>query len=183
MTDDQTTTYAAFLRGVNVGGHHRLTMDDLRDALAPLGWRDVRTYGQSGNVVFEALETDAAPLADDIEAAVLDAFGYEVPAMVRTRDDLQTVVDRQPFAPTDDGDTARYVTFLVEPPEPDAVRTLQAVSSDAEAFVVDGREVYSRLRKDLLDDGAFTDVGDVLGTTGTRRRWPVVRQVVTLAAE
>lgn len=182
MSDQRPTTYAAFLRGVNVGGHRRMTMDALREALAPLDWRDVRTYGQSGNVVFDAPEADADAVATALEGAIDDAFGYDVPAVVRTRDELETVVSRQPFADTDDEDVARYVTFLREAPSRDAVASLQVASSEAEAFVVDGREVHSRVRRDLLDDGAFTDATDVLGVTGTRRRWPVVRKVAALAA-
>jgi len=85
------TTYVAFLRGINVGGHNRMKMDALRALCEGLGHADVRTYIQSGNVVFEAAEADDRALADDLAAAIDDAFSYDVTVMVRTFDELAGV--------------------------------------------------------------------------------------------
>jgi uncharacterized protein (DUF1697 family) len=176
------TTYVAFLRGINVGAHNRLTMDDLRDTLETLGFERVRTYLASGNVAFEAAGTDAATVADEVTDAIHEAFGYDVPVMVRTRAELAAVVDGQPFAESSDGETKRYVAFLGDDPADERVSTLDERALPGETFVVRGREVYSELRPAELGNGRFTDVGDVLGVPATRRTWAVVRKVLDLAS-
>jgi uncharacterized protein (DUF1697 family) len=176
------TTYVAFLRGINVGGHNRMAMDDLQATCESLGLSDVRTYIQSGNVVFESDEADPGALADDLHDAIEDAFGYDVTVMVRTREDLDAVVEGQPFDEPTDADTKLYVTFLDEVPDEERVEALLAAGGKAESFVVNGREVYSELRKDLLGDGRFTDAGRTLGVPATRRNWDVVTKVQVLAS-
>lgn len=177
------TTYLAFLRGINVGGHNRMTMDDLRATCARVGLANVRTYIQSGNVVFEADGTNAEALAEELTDAIAADFDYDVTVVVRTRSELDAVVAGQPFAdPPADG-TKLYVTFLQDRPEEAGIQALEDAASDAEAFEVSGREVYSQLDKDALGDGRFTDVAKKIGVEGTRRNWDVVTAVHDLAAE
>lgn len=175
-------THVAFLRGINVGGHNRMKMDDLRAACESLGLEDVRTYVQSGNVVFEAGAGEPGALADRLHDAIDDSFGYDVTVMVRTREELAAVVEGQPFDEPADGDTKLYVTFLDEEPAEERVEELLAAGNEAESFAVSGREVYSELRKDLLGDGRFTDAGKVLGVPATRQNWDVVTKVQVLAS-
>ena len=87
--------YVALLRGINVGGKNRLPMADLRGALADLGLRDVRTYIQSGNVLFES-DDPQAKLEDDIEAQIADQFGLGVPVRVLSHAQLVDVVESAP---------------------------------------------------------------------------------------
>lgn len=176
------TTYIAFLRGINVGGHNRMKMDDLRELCASLGLQEIRTYIQSGNAVFEAADADASALRDDLVGAILDRFGYDVTAMVLTKEELLAVVDGQPFESSEDDATRRYATFLHDEPDEGAVQRLLAAESSAETFAMDGRVVYSRLKKDELGSGRFTDVGGVLGMPATRRAWNVVERVLELAS-
>lgn len=175
-------TYISFLRGINVGAHNRMKMADLRALCASLGFENVRTHGQSGNLAFEATGTDASTLGDEIEDAIADEFGYDITVMVRTRAELDAIVDRQPFDEPADENTKLYVTFLSEEPDEERVEALLAARSEAEEFVVSGREVYSRLRKDLLADGRFTDAGKRLGVSTTRRTWTVVERTLELAS-
>ena len=175
-------TYVALLRGVNVGAHNRMKMDELRAICESLGYEDVRTYLQSGNVVFEAPNADEATLRTDIHDTIEDAFGYDVAVMVRTREELDSLVAEAPFdGPAGDG-VKRYVTFLNEVPGEAGVDALDAAESHAEAFVVRDREVYSELDKDALGEGRFTDVGSVLKLEATRRNWDVVQAVLGLAS-
>jgi len=172
--------YVVFLRGVNVGGHHRMAMADLRDALEAVGFEAVETYLASGNVHLETPATDGAAVRRDVAAAIDDAFGFDVDVMVRTAGELAAVVAGQPFddpAADDPADVARYVTFLHEAPDDGAVEALLAAGSEAEQFIVRDREVYSRLDKAVLGPGRFTDVGSVLGQPATRRTWTVVTAV------
>lgn len=172
------TTYIAFLRGINVGAHNRMKMDELRGLFGSLGYDATRTYGQSGNIVFEATETDERAIRKDITAAIESEFGYDVPVMVRTRAELEAIVEGMPFDdPAGDG-IKHYVTFLHEEPTDDQREALLAARSEAERFELRGREVYSELDKDSLGDGRFTDTGKTLGMPATRRTWDVVMAVL-----
>lgn len=165
-------TYFAFLRGINVGAHNRMKMDNLRAVCESIGLENVQTYIQSGNIVFETTETDERELSRTIGDAIEDEFGYDVPAMIRTRLELEEIVDRQPFEePTSDG-IKQYVTFLHDEPTDEQREQLLATQSDAERFVVSDREVYS--------DGRFIDIGTKLGMVSTRRNWDVVTSVLEL---
>ncbi|WP_435362138.1 DUF1697 domain-containing protein [Haloarchaeobius sp. DFWS5] len=181
MATDTRPTYVAFLRGVNVGAHNRMTMDDLCETFESLGLDDVQTYIQSGNVVFEAAETSTEALETDLEAAIADDFGYDVSVLVRTADELDDIVAGFPFDEPRTDTTKQYVTFLDTEPETEAVDTLLAGQTDAEQFVVDGQTVYSQLDKDALGDGRFTDVGKKLGVDATRRNWNVTTSVHELS--
>lgn len=176
------TTYIAFLRGINVGAHNLMKMDDLRDLCESLGFENVRTYIQSGNVVFEAPEADPRTFGDDLEGAIADEFGYDVSVLVRTRAELDDVVERQPFDEPSDENTKLYVTFLQDEPGDEGIRALSDAQNDAETFEVSGREVYSELRKDELGDGRFTDAGKRLDVSATRRTWDVVTKVRELGS-
>lgn len=177
------TTYIAFLRGINVGAHNRLKMDDLRALFESLGYTDVETYIQSGNVVFDTAETDPETLRGDIERAIEGEFGYDISVVIRTRAELEAIVERRPFDDPTDETITHYVTFLHEEPTADRVEVLRAAQNDAERFEVRGREVYSELEKDKLEPGRFTDVGKKLKLPATRRTWNVVTAVLELCSD
>jgi uncharacterized protein (DUF1697 family) len=129
-------TFIALLRGVNVGGR-KVPMSELRTRFDELGHTDVRTYIQSGNVVFDA-KGQPARVRAEIEQALQRAFGFEIAVLLRTPAELASVVKRNPFG----GDA--YVTFLDVQPERGFVAAIDADAYLPDEFVVDGREVYVR---------------------------------------
>ncbi len=86
------SAYIALLRGINVGGHKMVKMDRLREALVELGLEDVKTYVQSGNVVFKAPGQNPANLAKKIEEKVAREFGFAVPVVVKTAKEIGEVI-------------------------------------------------------------------------------------------
>jgi uncharacterized protein (DUF1697 family) len=130
---------AALLRGVNLG-KRRIAMPELRAVLEGLGHADVETYQQSGNVVFTPAPRAPKELAGALAAAISDAFGYDVPVVVRTGTELERVVSRCPYAVDDP--TRLVVAFLSGPVELDALALgdLEAYAPDELALV--GRELY-----------------------------------------
>lgn len=90
-------TYIALLRGINVGGHRKVPMADLRNLLTKIGLENVQTYIQSGNIVFQSKNTDKLALEALIHLAIRNHFDFEVPVLVRTRTDLKTIFDNCPF--------------------------------------------------------------------------------------
>ncbi len=111
------TTYAAFLRGINVGGHKLVSMKRLAQAFESLGLKNVKTLLASGNVLFSAPPTNPARLVRKIEAQLEETLGHEITVILRTRDDLQALADLNPFRSIRVTPRTRlFVTFLSEKP-------------------------------------------------------------------
>ncbi len=109
--------YVAFLRGINVGGKTQVKMEELRLAFESLGFRDVSTLLNSGNVVFEAAEAEPTELARHVETKVAETFGRAIGIVLRSADAIRALLDAEPFASvTVTPETRLYVTFLGGPP-------------------------------------------------------------------
>ena len=109
---------AAFLRGINVGGHNPVPMKELKTAFESLRFKNVQTLLASGNVLFEAPSAAQAALERTIEEKLKSTFGQEIRVLVRSKEELQRLNDSQPFKKIDvTPQTRLYVTFLSEKPE------------------------------------------------------------------
>lgn len=109
--------YAAFLRGINVGGR-KVTMEDLQQVFESLGFKDVKTFIASGNVVFESDSSDSTSLTYNIEQKLKTQFGFDIAIMLRSLEDLQALASADPFkGVASDSKTKLYVTFLTDKPE------------------------------------------------------------------
>lgn len=137
-----TETHIALLRGINVGGRNKLPMKDLAAIFDDLGCADVRTYIQSGNVVFTAPPDVAASIPDRAAAAISDRFGLTVPVVTRTASELAEAHRRNPFLAEGCAPKTLAVAFLANHPAPDRVAALDPDRSPPDRFAVIGREVY-----------------------------------------
>jgi uncharacterized protein (DUF1697 family) len=153
------TRYAAFLRGINVGGH-TVKMDRLKAIFEALGFSAVSTFIASGNVVFETGETDRKALERRIEQALEQALGYEVATFVRTGAEVAEIAAHEPFpnAPSREGDTL-HVIFLRYAPDADTRARVQALSNDEDLLRFHGSELYwlrrGKMMDSTLDQAAF----------------------------
>ena len=140
--------YIAFLRAINVGGHHTVKMDFLRRLFESLGFSNVDTFIASGNVVFEARSKNAGALAREIEERLRKALGYEVTTFIRTGAELAAIADYKPFGQSDlDGAAALNIAFLAGELDDQSSRKLMALRTDIDDFHVHGREIYWLCRK------------------------------------
>lgn len=113
--ENSQCTYAAFLRGINVGGRSPIRMDDLRKAFESAGFLNVKTVLTSGNVLFRAPEEGVNTLAMKISRELKEAFGRDIFVIVRSLDDLRELVDSRPFKGVEEEPGARlFVTFFLE---------------------------------------------------------------------
>ena len=168
------TRWVVLLRGVNVGGRRRVPMAALRDALTAAGFRDVRTYLQSGNAVLDA-EGDEASVAAQVRGVLAERMGVACDVLVRTADELRQVAARNPWPDRVDEPTKLHVVFLGEAPA-DPPRTRHV--GPHEDVRPDGREVWV-----WYGDGAGRSRLEVdAGTPGTARNWRTVSALVELAA-
>lgn len=176
----KAATHVALLRGINVGGHRLLPMKELTGLFADAGCGDVRTYIQSGNVLFRAPASLAARLPRVISEAIAAGFGHQVPVVVRTAEELHEVVRRNPF-PEAAAPRQLHVAFLAEAPGAAAVRALDPGRSPPDAFLVRGREVYLSLVNGVAGTRFTNDYLDrALGTVSTLRNWRTVEALVAL---
>lgn len=170
------------LRGINVGGKNKLPMKDLARMFAEAGCHDVRTFIQSGNVIFKAEPEVIVLLRDRIVKQIAMRYKYQTPLILRTVADLDSIVRHNPFlergVPQDD----LHVLFLRDIPESSAVSLLDRDHSPPDEFVVRGKEIYLRLPngagKTKLTN-AYFDAR--LATTSTGRNWRTTTKLLELA--
>ncbi|MEU4645221.1 DUF1697 domain-containing protein [Micromonospora sp. NPDC023814] len=174
--------WVALLRGVNVGGA-QVGMADLRRLVAGLGHDDVKTYLQSGNVVFGSTVRDAEALARGIERAIADELGLTVPVLVRSGRELAAVAGGNPYADGEDDPTRLLVAFLATAPEKSTVDALTVPGGENVAFTVTGREVYLHYPDGGYGRSKFTNnyLEKKLGVVATTRNWRSVRALAELA--
>jgi uncharacterized protein (DUF1697 family) len=177
------TTQIALLRGINLGAHNRVPIGELRAHLSELGYGDVRTLLQSGNVVLDA---DAAPerLAADLERALAERFGVRSPVVVRTREQLAAVVALDPLRAVVENDKLYQVSFLAAEPPPAAIERLMAADLGDERFVYAGHEIYAWHPDGIHSSPLARLLSDKrLGVVATARNWSTTVKLLQLAGE
>jgi uncharacterized protein (DUF1697 family) len=177
------TRQVALLRGINVGGHNRVAMAQLRELMESLGYGDVRTHLQSGNVVFTgAAAADRA--AADIEAVIAERLGLRLRVLVRTRDELAAVVGGNPLAATAEDPARLIVLFLSAAPDPALLRGIDPAVYEPERVAVCGREIHVWCANGVYRSPLLQVLSERrLGVTVTARNWRTVTRLLALASE
>lgn len=174
-------THLALLRGINVGGKNKLPMNDLLVLFAEAGCRDVRTYIQSGNVIFTAAPDIVTPLPGVITARIQERFGYRVPVVMRTAEELGAVIRHNPFIAAGADEATLHVLFLSERPAARDTDDLDPDRSPPDTFIVRGQEVYLQLPNGAARTKLTNAYFDTkLATVSTGRNWRTVTTLHTL---
>jgi uncharacterized protein (DUF1697 family) len=178
-----TNVVISMLRGVNVGGHHKVRMDELKALYESLGLRNVQTYLQSGNVIFSTKERDIDRLAVEIGNAIEQRFNFRSGIIVRTVAELREVLRRNPFATRQDIEPARLlVTFLGQDPGQEARDKVLAIKVEPEELFMQTREYYIYfpigIGRSKLPMAA---IAKALKTPGTGRNWNSVTKMLVIA--
>lgn len=176
------TQYIVLLRGINVGGRNRLPMARLREILGAGGLTDVRTYIQSGNVVFQSDETDRSALARHIGDAIEAGVGFRPAVMVLTNEALNTAVERNPFADQVADHKTLHFYFLAEPPANPDFAALTALQSPTERFRLDDAVFYLFAPDGIGRSKLAAQVERHLGVAATARNLRTVEKLRGLAA-
>jgi uncharacterized protein (DUF1697 family) len=147
-----TSRHVALLKGVNVGTARRIQMADLRRVLSGQGFSDVETYIQSGNVIFSSGEQEETRLASDIEAALQAAFGIPVQVIIRTSDEMSSIMAHNPYLAdsnileaAEDSLASLHVAFLADQPDSQLAGKLERSKGPDEGFFLSGKEIYLNL--------------------------------------
>jgi uncharacterized protein (DUF1697 family) len=171
--------YVAFLRGINVGGKNKIKMENLREVFASLGFETVKTYINSGNVIFETVETAGKELAAKIESAIEKEFALKIKVIVREMSEIENIVANNPFAGQFENEKDLHVFFLDEELPADKRELLLSTNNENEQFAVRNKEIFCHLRVSVLDSLMGKDyIGKKLKVFATARNWRTVNKIL-----
>lgn len=173
----------SMLRGVNLAGHRKIQMGELKALYESLGLGSVQTYINSGNVIFKTSGRDLARLAKKIEDAIEGRYGFRSDVILRTPTEMREAIARCPFAsrPTlEPGKLA--VSFLAGEPTAEAVEKVLAIKAEPEELGIRGRELYIYFTNGMARPKlSMAVVERTLKTPGTSRNWNTVRKLLEMA--
>jgi uncharacterized protein (DUF1697 family) len=173
----------SLLRGVNVGGHRKVTMEDLRSIYESLGLTNVQTYINSGNVLFRTSVRDGKRLRKRIEDAIEIAHGFRSDVFLRTPDELRSVIARNPFAARPELDARKLtIHFLPEELSAEVRQRVLEIPAEPEELHHQGRELYIYFPNGMgRPKLSMALVEKTMKAAGTSRNWNTVRKLLELA--
>ncbi|MCI0921968.1 DUF1697 domain-containing protein [Sphingobacterium rhinopitheci] len=178
-----TGTYIAILRGINVAGQKAIKMVALKSMFEGIHCNNVKTYIQSGNVIFSAATRDIKEQEYSISSAIEDAFGFPVPVIVLTINTMEMITANNPFADDDSKDPSFvHITFLANKPEDHLKEKLMDKIQDNEACVITDEVVYlycpHGYGKTKLNN---TYIENNLKVSATTRNWKTCMELLKIA--
>jgi len=176
---DHEMKYIAFLRGINVGGKNKIKMETLREVFVGLGFQSVKTYINSGNVIFETTKLDDLKLAAKIESAIEKEFGLKIRTIIRSIFEIESIIKSNPFAGQFESDKDLHVFFLDQEMPVDKRELLLSNNNEKETYSVRNREIYCLLRVGFSDSLMGKDyIGKKLKLPATARNWRTVNKIL-----
>ncbi|WML32997.1 DUF1697 domain-containing protein [Clostridium sp. OS1-26] len=180
------TIYIALLRGINVGGKNIIKMADLKQMFEAMGFCEVKTYIQSGNVLFKSDE-DEELLRKKIEHEIEVTFGFSVVVILRTAAELEQIIENCPFsedaileAESSAEGESLYVALLPHTPSQEKIEHLMAYKSENEECQIKGREVFLLFRHSIRKSKLANNLHK-LDVPATVRNWKTIKKLVVLA--
>ena len=166
----------ALLRGINLGAKRRVPMADLRELVGELGYEDVRTVLQSGNIVFTGAKGNAQAT---LEAALSDRYGFAVDVVLRTMDELHAVARHDPFADVADDLTRSFVVFLPGKPNKAKLAELEGEDWTPDQFRAHHHELYAWCPRGMQGSRLMKALGKPgIADTATTRNLSTVRKLL-----
>jgi uncharacterized protein (DUF1697 family) len=177
--------YVSMLRGINVGTHKRIKMDRLRQCFETLGFNEVRTYINSGNIVFKAGRSRTSSLSKRIEERLLKEVGFPIPVISRTAAEISNAIANNPFLKERGIDVERlYVMFLSGPPNSASLKNLAQFTASPERYHCLGLEIYLHLPNGIGQSKLMkTPLDPTFSVTTTIRNWNTVNQLARMCQE
>ena len=169
------------LRGINVGGKRRVKMDELKEFYASMGCLNVQTYVQSGNVIFQHRDTNGSKLASKIERSLNEHFGLDIAVIIRTQEEFNRLLDKNPFADKDE--SKLHVTFLSSKPQKIPTDQIERYAAAGEAYSISDKEVYlfcpDGYGRTKLSNNFFEKI---MKATATTRNWRTVNTLYSMSS-
>lgn len=172
--------WIALLRGINVGGNNVLPMAKLRNDLEELGLENVRTYIQSGNVVFDASAKSAAALGTKIGKQIEQRHGFRPQLLVLTRQDLLAAVESNPFPEAVSEPKSLHFSFLAEPAADPDLKALDDVKAATERYELTDRVFYLHAPDGIGRSKLAANVEKHIGVAMTGRNYRTVEKLLSM---
>lgn len=176
-------TYIALLRGINVSGQKLIKMEVLRKILQELDFENIRTYIQSGNIIFESKISDRRKLEKQIHDTIETHFGFQVPVVIVTPEELKNVTVKNPYPDHQAIDaTQPYVAFLSDIPSNEAIEVFKAVDFGKDQYTINDNTVYL-LYADSAGKSKLTNVAleNKLKVKATSRNWKTILKLIAMS--
>ena len=175
-------THLVLLRGINVSGHNMIKMEPLKKALENMGFTQVQTYIQSGNVFVTTPEADASAVSFDIKQQIAKTFGLDVPVIVICKADLQACLNNNPFFKETTVDTKKlYVAFVSKTLTPESIHDLKISNIKPDEVAIDQSRIY--IKYDVSPAKTRLDqkyIEKKLSVTATIRNWNTVNTLLEM---
>lgn len=182
MTSDSTSEqYIAFLRGINVGGHHKVPMADLRSLLSSIGCAQVTTLLNSGNIIFHYPSTDLEDIEVKISKALQEHFGFAVPTIIRSAANIRELVESQPFAEEQlTSDKRFYVSFFRHTKTSSITPPWSSEDNAYQILEIRGQTIISVLDLSISKTpAAMKALEQSFGKGVTTRNWNTIVRIIT----
>jgi len=174
-------TYISVLRGINVSGRNMIKMDALRNMFEQMRFKHVKTYIQSGNVVFQTKKVSNQKLEQLITEKIVDCFSFDVPVLVKELSEIEEVLSNNPFILRQEDPAKLHVTFLSDFPEQERVAKITSGQYASDEFIIKGKDVYvycpDGYGNTKLSNNFFESK---LKVTATTRNWKTVTELAIL---
>jgi uncharacterized protein (DUF1697 family) len=174
-------TLISLLRGINMTGHNSVKMKDLSELYNNLGFTNVETYIQSGNVIFSCPESRSSyDISTMLERSILEKFGYNVPVMIRTIVEMKKLMADNPFLDEDNFDASKMaVIFLHEEPTGTQIQKVSGVSYPPDKFKISGTEICIYCPNGFGRTKLYTNFFEQkMGVVGTARNWKTITAIM-----
>jgi len=174
-------TWIGFFRGLSVGGKNALPMRELTTVLQELRCTDIRTYIQSGNVVFQNSDPEAGPLARRIALLITREHGIETSAIVLSGAELKKTIASNPFSKAESDPKSLHVFFMESKPKRPDTAKMDALKADTESYAIKGTALYLHAPKGIGTSKLAKNIERLLGVPVTARNWRTVTKVYEMA--
>lgn len=175
-------TYIALLRGINVSGQKQIKLNDLKSMFEAMKFTDVQTYIQSGNVVFKSKQLPINKLEKRITKAISDKYGFDVKVIVKTPEEIEYVLNNNPFIKKKKNIERLYVTFLSENPSEANITKLKENNYAPEEYIIDDTNIFlffpNGYGKAKLNNNHFESKLKVHATT---RNWKTIQAIAEMS--
>ena len=177
-------TFISILRGINVSGQKKILMYELKSLYESLKFKDVITYIQSGNVIFKSsAQLSDLAMAAKIEKAIYKKYGFEVPVIIRSQDEIQKIISTNSFLKEKDIDEKKlHVIFLSDIPAKENIESIKSENYLPDQFIISGKEIYLHIPASYGETKLSNNFFEKkLKVTATTRNWNTVNKLLELA--
>lgn len=175
-------TYIALLRGINVGGKNILKMKDLVALLEELGAKQVKTYIQSGNVVFQSME-EPSQLSEKISQVIQQRFGFAPQVLLLSQTEFEKAISNNPFSQAESLPKTLHLGFMVHKPQNPQLHELEQLKSSGEEFLLKGKVFYLHAPEGIGRSKLVEKIEKHLGVPMTMRNWNTISKLQIMVAE